>query len=211
MSYRYEGNGKFSTDEENRKSTTQSTAKATPPEKDSDIGGWLFIALMFAVAWPIGLILLISKLSDLRILALQSAADGVLHSVVIGLFILAFDELFKFSIQVKRGFGSLLHLGGRCALLRLDAVLDICQGIAFCALLLRHGGCLCYALSLCRATIPASACGSAALGKELEIEHRDHKIDFHIGFLSVRKWTSLIYVQAFGRYTVRCSSVTFWG
>ena len=64
MSYRYEGNGKFSTDEEKRKSTTQSAAKPTPPEKDSDIGGWLFIALMFAVAWPIGLILLISKLSE---------------------------------------------------------------------------------------------------------------------------------------------------
>ena len=36
-----------------------------PPKKnDSDIGSWIFIAVMFAVAWPIGLFFLIGKLSD---------------------------------------------------------------------------------------------------------------------------------------------------
>ena len=35
-----------------------------PPKKDSDIGSWIFIAVMFAVAWPIGLILLLIKLSE---------------------------------------------------------------------------------------------------------------------------------------------------
>ena len=35
-----------------------------PPKKDSDIGSWIFIAVMFTVAWPIGLILLIIKLSE---------------------------------------------------------------------------------------------------------------------------------------------------
>lgn len=33
-------------------------------KKDSDLGSWIFIAVMFAIAWPIGLFLLISKLSD---------------------------------------------------------------------------------------------------------------------------------------------------
>ena len=35
-----------------------------PPEKNSDIGSWIFIAVMFAVWWPIGLIMLLSKLSE---------------------------------------------------------------------------------------------------------------------------------------------------
>lgn len=35
-----------------------------PPKKDSDIGSWIFIAIMFAVWWPIGLIMLLSKLSE---------------------------------------------------------------------------------------------------------------------------------------------------
>ena len=35
-----------------------------PPKNDSDIGSWIFIAVMFAVAWPIGLFFLIGKLSD---------------------------------------------------------------------------------------------------------------------------------------------------
>ena len=34
------------------------------PKKDSDIGSWIFIAVMFTVAWPIGLILLLIKLSE---------------------------------------------------------------------------------------------------------------------------------------------------
>ena len=35
-----------------------------PPKKNSDIGSWIFIAVMFAVWWPIGLIMLLSKLSE---------------------------------------------------------------------------------------------------------------------------------------------------
>lgn len=36
-----------------------------PPKKnDNDLGSWVFIAIMFAVAWPVGLILLLSKLSE---------------------------------------------------------------------------------------------------------------------------------------------------
>ena len=35
-----------------------------PPKKNSDIGSWIFIAVMFTVAWPIGLILLLIKLSE---------------------------------------------------------------------------------------------------------------------------------------------------
>ena len=35
-----------------------------PPKKDNDIGSWIFIAIMFAVWWPIGLIMLLSKLSE---------------------------------------------------------------------------------------------------------------------------------------------------
>ena len=36
-----------------------------PPKKnDNDLGAWIFIAVMFAVAWPVGLILLLCKLSE---------------------------------------------------------------------------------------------------------------------------------------------------
>ena len=35
-----------------------------PPKKDNDVGSWIFIAIMFAVWWPIGLIMLLSKLSE---------------------------------------------------------------------------------------------------------------------------------------------------
>ena len=36
-----------------------------PPKKNNnDLGSWIFIAVMFAVAWPVGLILLLSKLSE---------------------------------------------------------------------------------------------------------------------------------------------------
>ena len=35
-----------------------------PPQKDNDVGSWIFIAIMFAVWWPIGLIMLLSKLSE---------------------------------------------------------------------------------------------------------------------------------------------------
>ena len=59
--YYYEGNGNFSTDEQRSqnkaKSQTAGKKSAQPQKKDSDMAGWLFIAFMFAVAWPIGLIL----------------------------------------------------------------------------------------------------------------------------------------------------------
>lgn len=64
----------------------------TPPQqqkKDGDLGSWIFIAVMFAIAWPIGLFLLISKLSDgskrrtgsTGKITLEAAADKVSHVI----------------------------------------------------------------------------------------------------------------------------------
>lgn len=80
MSYRYEGNGTFTDEKTAKKQTTSQSGDpwATPPKSqpkarakasddkpsNSDMGSWIFIAFMFAVAWPIGLIMLISKLSE---------------------------------------------------------------------------------------------------------------------------------------------------
>ena len=33
-------------------------------KKDSDVGSWIFIAVMFCIAWPVGLFFLITKLAD---------------------------------------------------------------------------------------------------------------------------------------------------
>ena len=51
MSYEYDGS---------------SGLQPRPPKKNNnnDLGSWVFIAIMFAVAWPVGLILLLSKLSE---------------------------------------------------------------------------------------------------------------------------------------------------
>ena len=50
MSYEYDGN---------------SGLHPQPPKKNNnDLGSWILIAVMFAVAWPVGLILLLSKLSE---------------------------------------------------------------------------------------------------------------------------------------------------
>ena len=51
MSYEYDGS---------------SGLQPRPPKKNNnnDFGSWVFIAIMFAVAWPVGLILLLSKLSE---------------------------------------------------------------------------------------------------------------------------------------------------
>ena len=51
MSYEYDGNG---------------GPQPQPPKKNNnnDLGSWILIAVMFAVAWPVGLILLLSKLSE---------------------------------------------------------------------------------------------------------------------------------------------------
>ena len=85
MSYRYEGNGKFTDEKAEAKKQSASRSDdpwATPPKSqtksqpktqskasgdkpsNSDMGSWIFIAIMFAVAWPIGLIMLISKLGE---------------------------------------------------------------------------------------------------------------------------------------------------
>lgn len=50
MSYEYDGNGGLQ--------------PAPPKKSDNDLGAWIFIAVMFAVAWPVGLILLLTKLSE---------------------------------------------------------------------------------------------------------------------------------------------------
>ena len=50
MSYEYDGNGGLQ--------------PAPPKKSDNDLGAWIFIAVMFAVAWPVGLILLLMKLSE---------------------------------------------------------------------------------------------------------------------------------------------------
>ena len=64
MSYYYEGDGNFSTDAE-RRARKQSQPSQPPKKPDNDdMGAWIFIAVMLAVAWPIGLILLISKLKE---------------------------------------------------------------------------------------------------------------------------------------------------
>lgn len=48
MSYRYDQNNGFKNDK----------------KSDNDIGSWVFIGLMFLVAWPVGLFFLIAKLTD---------------------------------------------------------------------------------------------------------------------------------------------------
>ena len=74
MSYRYDGNGQFTDEKAGKSAPTQNSDPwASQPQQkrsgsgkpsDSDVGSWIFIAIMFAVAWPIGLIMLISKLSE---------------------------------------------------------------------------------------------------------------------------------------------------
>lgn len=49
MSYQYDKNNGF---------------ENTPKKSDNDIGSWVFIGLMFLVAWPVGLFFLIAKLTD---------------------------------------------------------------------------------------------------------------------------------------------------
>ena len=74
MSYRYDGNGQFTDEKAGKSAPTQNSDPwASQPQQkrsgsgkpsDSDVGSWIFIAIMFAVAWPIGLIMLISKLGE---------------------------------------------------------------------------------------------------------------------------------------------------
>ena len=61
MAYQYDENGGF---------RPEGTPPPPPPRKNgveknnNDLGSWIFIIVMLSVAWPVGLILLISKLSD---------------------------------------------------------------------------------------------------------------------------------------------------
>lgn len=74
MSYRYDGNGQFTDEKAGKSAPTQNSDPwASQPQQkrsgsdkpsNSDVGSWIFIAIMFAVAWPIGLIMLISKLGE---------------------------------------------------------------------------------------------------------------------------------------------------
>ena len=99
-----------------------------------------------------------------------------MHSGIVLFLVLAFDQLLKFSIQVRLCFaGCCLHLGGRCIL--LDAILHVGKRIVFCALGLRQGGCLGYALALCCATVT----GTCTFCKYLETKHRDKRSKFHRG------------------------------
>ena len=59
MSDYYEKSGEYKQQGEYKQ-----PVRPQPPKNDSDIGSWIFIAVMFAVAWPIGLFFLIGKLSD---------------------------------------------------------------------------------------------------------------------------------------------------
>ena len=61
MAYEYDPNDGF---REEGTSPTQPPAAPRPPKnEDNDLGSWILIIVMFAVAWPVGLILLLSKLS----------------------------------------------------------------------------------------------------------------------------------------------------
>ena len=61
MAYQYDENQGF---------RPEGTPPPPPPRKNgveknnNDLGSWIFIIVMLSVAWPVGLILLISKLSD---------------------------------------------------------------------------------------------------------------------------------------------------
>ena len=61
MAYQYDENGGF---------RPEGTPPPPPPRKNgveknnNDLGSWIFIIVMLSIAWPVGLILLISKLSD---------------------------------------------------------------------------------------------------------------------------------------------------
>ena len=56
--------------DENQGFRPEGTPPPPPPRKNgveknnNDLGSWIFIIVMLGVAWPVGLILLISKLSD---------------------------------------------------------------------------------------------------------------------------------------------------
>ena len=47
MSYRYDGNGNFSTDQPNKSRQTGQPSPEKPT--NSDMGSWIFIAIMFRI------------------------------------------------------------------------------------------------------------------------------------------------------------------
>ena len=48
-------------------------------QQDNDLGAWILIVVMFFVAWPVGLILLIKKLTDDPQRVKKAASDTAAH------------------------------------------------------------------------------------------------------------------------------------
>lgn len=104
MSYEYDGNGGL---------------QPAPPKKDdNDLGAWIFIAVMFAVAWPVGLILLLSKLSEggkkkvRRQTARSDAAQKAVQQVT------RTPEYSARSGKIMKAVGAVLGIVGALFLLR---------------------------------------------------------------------------------------------
>lgn len=74
MAYQYDDNGDFRPEH-----TTGSGEKNSPQTKDNDLGAWLLIGVMFLVAWPVGLFLLINKLTDNPQKLKKAASDARAH------------------------------------------------------------------------------------------------------------------------------------
>lgn len=62
MDYQYDRDGVRP--EEQRPAGESAPQKPNGGQQDNDLGAWILIVVMFAVAWPVGLILLIKKLTD---------------------------------------------------------------------------------------------------------------------------------------------------
>ena len=104
MSYEYDGNGGL---------------QPAPPKKDdNDLGAWIFIAVMFAVAWPVGLILLLMKLSEggkkkvRRQTARSDAAQKTVQQVT------RTPEYSARSGKIMKAVGAVLGIVGALFLLR---------------------------------------------------------------------------------------------
>lgn len=104
MSYEYDGNGGL---------------QPAPPKKDdNDLGAWIFIAVMFAVAWPVGLILLLMKLGEggkkkvRRQTARSDAAQKTVQQVT------RTPEYSARSGKIMKAVGAVLGIVGALFLLR---------------------------------------------------------------------------------------------
>ena len=104
MSYEYDGNGGLQ--------------PAPPKKNDNDLGAWIFIAVMFAVAWPVGLILLLMKLSEggkkkvRRQTARSDAAQKTVQQVT------RTPEYSARSGKIMKAVGAVLGIVGALFLLR---------------------------------------------------------------------------------------------